>query len=177
MNFAWGKGAAVVAVAVIGLSACGDAPSDSSADLAKQAEAAAYFMRSNARAEGIRTTESGLQYKVLQSGPADGIQPDANDLVRVEYEGSLTNGTVFDSSYERGAPAIMSPEGLVAGWTEALQMMRPGDEWMLYVPPELAYGEEGRPGIPPNAVLVFRVKLLAVAPAPGGHRGVGVANS
>lgn len=177
MSFAWGRAAGAALAGLMVLSACGDRASDNNADAQKQAEASAYFLASNARAEGIRTTESGLQYKVIASGPEDGIQPDTNDLVRVEYEGSLTNGNVFDSSYTRGAPAVMSPQELVPGWTEALQMMRPGDEWLLYVPPALGYGEDGRPpSIPGNSVLVFRVKLLAVAPAPGGHRGVGTAN-
>ncbi|MBL0946644.1 FKBP-type peptidyl-prolyl cis-trans isomerase [Brevundimonas sp.] len=177
MNFAWARAAGAACAGLLLLSACGNGGGDASADSAARARAAEYFLTANARAEGVRTTESGLQYKVVNSGPADGIQPDSNDLVRVEYEGSLTNGTVFDSSYQRGAPAVMSPQGLVPGWTEALQMMRPGDEWMLYVPPALGYGEEGRPpAIPGNSVLVFRVKLLAVAPAPGGHRGVGEAS-
>lgn len=175
MNFAWVRTGALAA-ALLAATACGNGNADASADAEARAEAAAYFLKSNARAEGVKTTESGLQYKVLQSGPADGVQPDSNDLIRLEYEGSLTNGDVFDSSFERGMPVVMSPQNLVPGWIEALQMMRPGDEWMLYVPPELGYGEEGRPGIPPNSVLVFRVKMLAVAPAPGGHRGVGEAN-
>lgn len=175
MNFAWVR-AGALAAALLAVAACGNGNADASADAEARAEAAAYFLKSNARAEGVKTTESGLQYKVLQSGPSDGVQPDSNDLIRLEYEGSLTNGDVFDSSFERGMPVVMSPQNLVPGWVEALQMMRPGDEWMLYVPPELGYGEEGRPGIPPNSVLVFRVKMLAVAPAPGGHRGVGEAN-
>ena len=175
MNFAWVR-AGALAAALLAVAACGNGNADASADAEARAEAAAYFLKSNARAEGVKTTESGLQYKVLQSGPADGVQPDSNDLIRLEYEGSLTNGDVFDSSFERGMPVVMSPQNLVPGWIEALQMMRPGDEWMLYVPPELGYGEVGRPGIPPNSVLVFRVKMLAVAPAPGGHRGVGEAN-
>lgn len=175
MNFAWGRAAGAACAGLLLLSACGGGDADPSADSAARAEAAEYFLASNARAEGVQTTESGLQYKIINSGPADGVQPDSNDLVRLEYEGSLTNGDVFDSSFQRGMPAVLSPQNLVPGWVEALQMMRPGDEWMLYVPPELGYGEEGRPGIPPHSVLVFRVKMLAVAPAPGGHRGVGEA--
>jgi peptidylprolyl isomerase/FKBP-type peptidyl-prolyl cis-trans isomerase FklB len=87
-------------------------------------------------------------------------------------EGALIDGTVFDSSYERGSPAVFSPADVVPGWTEALQLMKVGDEWLLYLPPELAYGPEGRPPtIPGNSVLVFRLKLLDVAPTPGAPRG------
>jgi peptidylprolyl isomerase/FKBP-type peptidyl-prolyl cis-trans isomerase FklB len=179
MNFAWARPAFVVALAasLLAVAGCNRQPAMSGADLAKNAEAAAAFMKTNASAEGVRTLPSGLQYKLVTSGPATGVRPDRNDLARVDYEGSLTDGTVFDSSFKRGSPAVFSPEQVVPGWTEALQLMRPGDEWLLYVPPELGYGEAGGPPlIPGNAVLVFRLKLLDVAPVPGGGRGVGSAD-
>lgn len=171
MRFAW---VSVVTAALL-LSACGQA-GDPAEALEASSRAAAFYMESNARKEGVVTLPSGLQYEVTQSGPAGGASPDSNDLVRVDYEGKLTDGTVFDSSFGRGAPAIFSPDSVVPGWTEALQRMKVGDEWILYVPPALGYGERGGPPvIPPNAVLVFRIRLLAVAPTPGGRRGGPVA--
>jgi peptidylprolyl isomerase/FKBP-type peptidyl-prolyl cis-trans isomerase FklB len=167
MRFGWVRAAA--AAALLGAAGCGAA---AEGDPEAAAEAATFFLASNARAEGVTTLPSGLQYKVLASGAAGGAQPDGNDLVRVEYEGALIDGTVFDSSYERGAPAVFSPADVVPGWTEALQLMKVGDEWLLYLPPDLAYGPEGRPpAIPGNSVLVFRLKLLDVAPTPGAPSG------
>ena len=87
--------------------------------------------------------------------------------MKVNYEGKLIDGTVFDSSYERGQPAAMPLRGLVKAWQEALQLMRPGDEWILYVPPELGYGAEGKDPIPPGAVLIFRIELIDALPGPG----------
>ena len=169
MNFGWGRAALLAAVLLAG---CGQAePVDPNAG---KAEAAA-FMEKNAKAEGVQTLPSGLQYKVVQSGPAGGVSPDRNDLVKVDYEGKLIDNTVFDSSFARGAPAVFTPEEVVKGWTEALQKMRVGDEWLLYVPPELGYGEQGNPKIPANSVLIFRLKLLDVEQVPGGGSGVGLA--
>jgi peptidylprolyl isomerase/FKBP-type peptidyl-prolyl cis-trans isomerase FklB len=170
MNFAWARAAVVAGLL---LSACGQpAPVDPEADKAE----AAVFMTKNAVEEGVQSLPSGLQYQVVQSGPPGAESPDRNDLVKVEYEGKLVDGTVFDSSFARGAPAIFTPEMVVPGWTEALQKMRVGDEWILFVPPELGYGEMGGPpAIPPNAVLIFRLKLLDIARAPGGGSGVGTA--
>ena len=96
-------------------------------------------------------------------------------MVKVDYEGKLVDNTVFDSSFARGAPAIFRPEEVIPGWSEALQKMRVGDEWLLYVPPELGYGEQGNPKIPANSVLIFRLKLLDVEQVPGGGSGVGLA--
>lgn len=177
MNFAWVRSAALTTglAVTLALAACGrnEAPPVDAEAAAKEAKA---FLDKNAKAEGVRTLPSGLQYKVVASGPAGAPSPDGNDLVRVDYEGSLIDGTVFDSSFQRGAPAVFSPEGVVPGWTEALQKMKVGDEWLLYVPPQLGYGEDGAPPtIPGNAVLVFRIKLLDMAPVPGGSRGVGQA--
>ena len=95
------------------------------------------------------------------------MNPHLNDEVKVNYEGKLIDGTVFDSSYERGQPAAMPLKGLVKAWQEALQLMRPGDEWILYVPPELGYGAEGQGPIPPGAVLIFRIELIDALPGPG----------
>lgn len=167
MRFAW---VSAVTAALL-LSACGRGEDPAKA-LETSAKAAEFFMTSNARKDGVHTLPSGLQYEVVQSGPAGGETPDSNDWVKVDYEGKLTDGTVFDSSFGRGAPAIFSPDGVVPGWTEALQRMKVGDEWILYVPPALGYGVQGGPPvIPPNAVLVFRLRLLDVAPTPGGRRG------
>lgn len=170
----WSRGAsalAMIAVLAGPLAACDRAPAAPDETAARNLRAAEFFMTSNARAEGVRTLPSGVQYKVVRSGPPGGERPDRNDLVRVDYEGTLTDGTVFDSSFQAGQPAVFVVGDVVPGWTEALQQMRVGDEWVVYVPPALGYGEQGRPGIPPNAVMVFRIKLLDIARAPGGERG------
>jgi peptidylprolyl isomerase/FKBP-type peptidyl-prolyl cis-trans isomerase FklB len=127
------------------------------------------WLGKNAKLEGVKTLPSGLQYKVVHSGPASGLRPQETDEVKVHYEGKLTDGTVFDSSYERGAPAAMPLKALVPGWIEALKLMRPGDEWMLYLPPALGYGAEGSGDgtIPPDSVLIFRIELIDVLPGPG----------
>jgi len=173
MRFGWGRAAAVAAI--LTLAACGrtDAPG---ADPVKNAEASAAWMANNARAPGIQTLPSGLQYKVVQSGPPGSAGPDANDLVVVDYEGALTDGTVFDSSFQKGVPYATHVDEVVKGWTEALQRMKVGDEWVVYVPPELGYGEQDKGDIPPNSVMVFRIKLLDLAPVAGGTvRGTGQA--
>lgn len=134
----------------------------------KVAAEGAAFLAKNATAEGVTTLPDGLQYKIVRSGPADGIKPGPRDEVKVHYEGKLVSGKVFDSSYERGVPASFPLQGLVPAWVIALQMMRPGDEWILYVPAKLGYGDEGAGAdIPPGAVLIFRIELLGVLPAEG----------
>ena len=169
MNFGWGRAALLATLVLAG---CGrSTPADPEAG---KAEAVA-FMTRNAREDGVQTLPSGLQYKVVQSEPAGGLSPDRNDLVKVDYEGKLIDDTVFDSSFARGAPAIFTPEDVVGGWTEALQRMHVGDEWILYVPPELGYGERSSPKIPANSVLIFRLRLLDVAPVPGGGASGGTA--
>lgn len=125
------------------------------------------FLVTNAKADGVRTLPSGLQFKVVRNGPEGGLRPREADEVKVHYEGKLVSGQVFDSSYERGQPAALPLRGLIPGWIEALQLMRPGDEWILYVPPELGYGAEDKGDIPPNSVLIFRIELIGVLPAPG----------
>lgn len=121
------------------------------------------FLADNSKAEGVVTLPSGLQYKVLKSG--NGATPTAEDTVRTHYEGKLVDGTVFDSSYQRGQPAEFPVGGVIAGWTEALQKMKVGDKWQLYIPSKLAYGEAGAGGvIPPHATLIFDIELLDVLP-------------
>jgi len=124
------------------------------------------FLAQNAHADGVRVTPSGLQYRILRSGPSSGLRPKPADEVKVNYEGKLLDGEVFDSSYQRGTPVVMTVRQLVPGWVEALQLMRPGDEWLLYVPPSLGYGDKNAGPIPPNSVLVFRLELIDVAPDP-----------
>ena len=119
------------------------------------------FLTQVSSEEGVVTTDSGLRYKVLQSGT--GVKPSATSIVTVNYEGRLVNGTVFDSSYQRGTPARFGVSDVIAGWTEALQLMSAGSTWELYIPSDLAYGARGVPGvIPSNAVLVFKVELIDV---------------
>ena len=135
-------------------------------------EQAQTLLAQNKAQPGVRTTASGLQYKVVRAGPATGVQPREGDTVKVHYEGKLPSGEVFDSSYEQGTPAVFTVGDLVPGWNEALQLMRPGDELQLWVPPELGYGAEGIGPIPGNSVLVFRMELLDVLPQ-GGAVGNG----
>lgn len=118
------------------------------------------FLAENKTKEGVVTTESGLQYKVIREGEGD--SPSATDTVSVHYEGRLLNGTVFDSSYTRNSPSSFAANRVIAGWTEALQLMKPGAEYELYIPPALAYGEQGRPSIPSNSLLIFKVELIEV---------------
>ena len=118
------------------------------------------FLAANAKKEGVKTTKSGLQYKVLKEGA--GPSPKATDMVRTHYHGTFINGEVFDSSVERKEPAEFEVNGVIPGWTEALQMMKVGSKWQLFVPFKLAYGERGYRGIPPAATLVFEVELLDI---------------
>jgi peptidylprolyl isomerase/FKBP-type peptidyl-prolyl cis-trans isomerase FklB len=127
--------------------------------------AGAAFLASNAHAPDVHVTPSGLQYKILKSGPASGPTPKETDEVKVNYEGTLLDGTVFDSTYQRGEPAVFGVTGLIAAWTEALQLMRPGDEWELYAPADLAYGDKGAGPIPPGSVLKFKIELIAINPS------------
>ncbi|WP_339080140.1 FKBP-type peptidyl-prolyl cis-trans isomerase [Pseudomonas sp. TMP9] len=118
------------------------------------------FLAENATRDGITVLASGLQYEVLSSG--SGAMPTREDTIRAHYHGTLIDGSVFDSSYDRGEPAEFPVGGVIAGWTEALQLMNAGSKWRLYVPSELAYGEQGVGSIPPHSVLVFDVELLDV---------------
>lgn len=125
------------------------------------------FLEKNKTAEGVKTTASGLQYMVMKEG--DGAMPKKEDNVKCHYTGTLIDGTKFDSSVDRGQPAEFPVAGVIPGWTEALQMMKVGSKYKLFIPPELAYGPSGRPGIPANSALVFEVELLEIvkAAAPG----------
>ncbi len=118
------------------------------------------FLEKNKAVEGVKTTKSGLQYQVITEG--NGKTPTAKDVVSAHYSGTLIGGEKFDSSYDRGQPAEFPVGGVIKGWTEALQMMKVGSKWKLFIPPDLAYGASGRPGIPPNSVLVFEVELLGI---------------
>lgn len=126
---------------------------------ANQKEAEAFFAE-NANAEGVTQTDSGLQYKVLEEG--EGAKPGADDTVTVHYRGRLLDGTEFDSSYERDQPATFALNSVIAGWTEALQLMSEGSKYELYIPSDLAYGPGGNGPIPPNSALIFEVELLEV---------------
>lgn len=119
------------------------------------------FLAKNKTAEGVKTTESGLQYQVIKEG--SGPKPKANDQVKVHYVGTTIEGKKFDSSIDRGQPATFPLNGVIAGWTEALQLMPVGSKYKLYIPGNLAYGERGSPpNIGPNEVLVFEVELLEI---------------
>jgi peptidylprolyl isomerase/FKBP-type peptidyl-prolyl cis-trans isomerase FklB len=160
---------ALLLAALLSISACNrDGAEASQAEAAQPTGAAKVFLDENRKQPGVQVTASGLQYKVVRSGPADGVKPHEGDEVKVHYEGTLTDGTVFDSSYRSGSPVVFTVGDLVPGWNEALQLMRPGDEYLLFVPPHLAYGENGVGPIPPNSVLVFRMELLDVLPKGGG---------
>jgi FKBP-type peptidyl-prolyl cis-trans isomerase FklB len=119
------------------------------------------FLEGNKKKEGVKTLPSGLQYKVVAEG--SGKTPKATDTVTVQYRGTLINGVEFDSSYKKGQPATFQVKGVIPGWTEALQLMKEGSKWQLFIPPELAYGEKGAGGqIPPNSALIFEVELISV---------------
>ncbi|MFP3456885.1 FKBP-type peptidyl-prolyl cis-trans isomerase [Psychrobacter sp. SIMBA_152] len=118
------------------------------------------FLAENAKKEGVKQTESGLQYKVIKAGT--GKSPKATDVVEVNYEGKLLDGTVFDSSYERGEPIEFPLNQVIAGWTEGLQLMKEGGKYEFYIPSDIAYGEAGNAGIEPNSTLIFTVELLKV---------------
>ncbi len=127
-------------------------------ELAGQGE---QFLVDNAKRDSVVVLESGLQYEILEEG--DGEKPGLDSTVRTHYHGSLVDGTVFDSSVERGEPAEFPVSGVISGWTEALQLMATGSKWRLYVPYQLAYGEQGSSGaIPPFAALIFDVQLLDI---------------
>ena len=121
------------------------------------------FLDENADKDGVEVTDSGLQYQVLESGEEGAQSPTLEDTVEVHYKGMLRDGTVFDSSIERDKPAVFGLKHIIPGWQEALPMMKVGDKWKLFLPPELGYGEQGAGGdIGPNEVLIFEVELLDV---------------
>ena len=125
----------------------------------------AKYLEENKKKAGVKTTASGLQYKVVKDGT--GAQPKATDMVTVNYRGTLIDGTEFDSSYKRGQPATFPVNGVIKGWTEALQLMKQGSKYQLFIPSTLAYGERAMgPDISPNSTLIFEVELQDVKPPP-----------
>jgi FKBP-type peptidyl-prolyl cis-trans isomerase FklB len=127
--------------------------------IAENAKESKEFMAENKKKEGVNTTKSGLQYRVLKEGA--GNSPGPKDFVKVNYKGAFIDGKEFDSS--KGEPTRVKADGVIKGWTEALAMMKPGAKWQLFVPPDLGYGRNGSgPNIPPNKVLVFDVELVTV---------------
>ena len=118
------------------------------------------FLERNGARDGVVTLPSGLQYEVISEG--DGATPTASSTVRTHYEGTLISGEVFDSSYKRGQPAEFPVGGVIAGWTEALQLMKEGAKWRLYIPSNLAYGERAAGSIPPHSTLIFDIELIKV---------------
>jgi FKBP-type peptidyl-prolyl cis-trans isomerase FklB len=134
----------------------------------KNKKEGAKFLAENKTKEGVKTTPSGLQYKVIKSG--SGATPGPTDEVTAHYKGTLLDGKVFDSSYDRGQPIHLRADKVIKGWSEAMQMMKVGDKWQLFIPSELAYGEGGAGStIGPNAVLVFDVELLDVKKGGAGN--------
>ncbi len=124
------------------------------------------FLVRNAAAKRVVTTPSGLQYYVVKSGPKTGRSPVDGDTVNFDYEGKLTTGETFDSSFARGEPLVGGVGDFVPGFTEALKLMRPGDEWIVWIPPALGYGPETKGPIPGNSVLRFRLALHSVTATP-----------
>ena len=131
------------------------------AEAAKNEKLGQAYLEKNGKLDGVVTLDSGLQYKVIKAGT--GASPKVDSKVQVHYRGTLLNGTEFDSSYKRGEPASFPVNGVIPGWTEALQLMKEGAKWQLVIPAKLAYAERGAPPmIPPNATLIFDVELLKI---------------
>ena len=141
------------------LSACATAPRE------PLTAAGPDFLTRNATVKRVVTTASGLQYFVLKAGPKTGRSPVDGDTVTFDYEGKLTTGATFDSSFARGTPLTGGIGDFVPGFTEALKLMKPGDEWIVWIPPALGYGDRATGPIPPGSVLRFRMLLRSVAPA------------
>jgi FKBP-type peptidyl-prolyl cis-trans isomerase len=121
------------------------------------------FLANNAKAPGVKTTPSGLQYQVLKAGT--GARPTPTSRVKAHYKGTFLDGRTFDSSYDRGEPAVFPLDGVIKGWTEGVPLMQTGAKYKFWIPSDIAYGPRGRPSIPPNSTLVFEIELLEVLPA------------
>jgi len=152
-------------LAVIMMSMTSCFKSDDSLSFAEQAEknakAGEEFLAENANQKGVYVLDSGLQYKIIKDG--EGKMPDGNATVVCHYEGTFLNGKVFDSSIQRGKPATFTVKGVIAGWTEALQLMKVGSKWQLFIPSNLAYGDYGiRGSIGPKETLIFDVELIDI---------------
>ncbi len=144
-----------------GTNAAASAPMAPAASTTDPKAAGEAFLAENGKKPGVITTPSGLQYTILKSGTGD--SPKASDTVTVHYTGTLIDGTVFDSSVQRGVPASFPVNQVIPGWTEALQLMKVGDKWKLFIPSNLAYGAQSPgPGIPANSMLIFEVELLSI---------------
>ena len=153
---------------VLGLALLSVLSGCTSTPLAPETQPGPNFLARNAAAKGVVTTPSGLQYFVVRSGPASGRQPLQGETVTFDYEGKLVTGEIFDSSYARGQPISGAVGDFVPGFNEALMMMRPGDEWIIWIPPELGYGDAATGTIPPGSILRFKMELRDVlAAAPG----------
>ena len=161
-----------VGLAFGGCSRTGGAAAYAQQSTEQAVKAASGFLARTAKEPGVQVLPDGLEYKVVRSGPSNGPRPATGDDVRVNYEGTLIDGTVFDSSYTRGQPAVFTVGEVVPAWNEALQLMRPGDVWYLYVPPKLGYGSEAQGPIPGNSVMVFKIELISVLPKAGGSASV-----
>ncbi len=134
---------------------------DSQSTAMQNQTTSAAFLLANQKKPGVTTLSNGLQYKIIE--PGQGVSPTDNDTVVVDYQGTLPDGTEFDSSYKRGQPATFPVAAVIPGWTQALKMMKPGATWELYIPATLAYGDQGAPPvIGPNQALVFKVHLIKV---------------
>jgi FKBP-type peptidyl-prolyl cis-trans isomerase len=155
--------AAAALLLALPLTACKKGPDPAVA--AANLQTGEAFLAKNKTAPGVVTLTDGVQYRIVTSGPATGSSPKAVDEVKVHYEGKLLDGTVFDSSFERGVPASFPLRGLIPAWIEVLQMMKPGDEWTIWVPPAQAYGDQDKGPIPANSVLEFRIQLIDFLPA------------
>lgn len=131
--------------------------------LKEEKAAGAAFLAKNKTQPGVKETPSGLQYKVVREG--NGKKPNATDKVKVHYKGTLLDGTVFDSSYDRNEPIVFPLGNVIAGWTEGLQLMSEGSKYILYIPSDLGYGDRGAQTIKPGATLIFEVELIEVNPA------------
>jgi FKBP-type peptidyl-prolyl cis-trans isomerase FklB len=147
--------------------------------ISRNQAAAKDFLARNGHEKGVTTTASGLQYKVIAPGDRKAAAIAPSDQVTVQYRGKLLDGSEFDSSYSRGTPASFPVNGVIPGWQEALVLMKPGAKWQLFVPPELAYGANPKPGIPGGSLLIFDVELVSVKPsgAPSGAPGAPPAHS